>query len=135
MFGKKFAKTLFVSSPVLEGLPYLLTGKLSCKGELFSHASGVINATFEGPVLCDVQIGVGPQGRVLGRMDGSDISIEGVYEGEATAQRHFSIKKGSHVQARCRSASLTIEEGCDFSGLLVIGIEDKDLTSSWKHKV
>jgi len=135
VFGKKFIKTLLSSGPSLEALPYLLTGNLSCKGELFSHASGLINSSFEGPVQSESQIGVGPQGRVLGKMDGSDISIEGLYKGEATAQQHFFIKKGSFVQARCRSYSLTMEEGCDFEGLLVIGIDDKDLTSSWKHKV
>lgn len=118
-----------------EHLPHLLDGKIQAEGIIFARASGRINAIFKGSLFSDSTIGVGPQGHVTGDITGGQISLAGYYEGEATAQQHLSIEKTAQVKARCRGKSLTIQEGAAFDGLLVVGIEDKDLTSSWKHKV
>jgi cytoskeletal protein CcmA (bactofilin family) len=132
VFGKK-SRSLFSRPQLSEGsLPLLLSGSGIFKGELFSHGDGVIDATFSGPSRSDSLLGVGANGKVEGSLEGRDISLAGHYKGDATAREHFMMKKGCQVRGRCRSHSLEVEEGSDYEGLLIIGIEDKDLTSSGK---
>lgn len=135
VFGINKINSEEASIQTQEHLPHLLDGKIQAQGIIFARASGRINAIFKGSLFSDSTIGVGPQGHVTGDLSGAHISLAGFYEGEAIAQQHLSIEKTAQVNARCRSKSLTIQEGAAFDGLLVIGIEDKDLTSSWKHKV
>jgi cytoskeletal protein CcmA (bactofilin family) len=132
VFGK-IPRNLF-STPKLSGnsLPLLLSGPAILKGDLFASGDGVIDSTFTGPSRSESLIGVGPNGMVEGLMEGRDISLAGNYNGDATASQHLIMRKNCRVKGRCRSNSLEIEEGSDYEGLLIIGIEDKDLTSSGK---
>jgi cytoskeletal protein CcmA (bactofilin family) len=112
----------------------LLSGNAVVRGALFAHGDGLIDTDFNGPASSEKLIGVGPNGTVKGPLDGRDIYLAGHYEGDATATQHLEMKSGCHVRSRCRSRSLEIEGNANYEGLLIIGFEDKDLTSSWKLK-
>lgn len=122
------------STPKLPGgsLPLLLSGSAVLKGVLFAGGDGVIDLHFTGPCRSQSLIGVGPNGTVIGNMEGRDVSLAGHYAGDANAGQHLVMRKNCQVRGRCRSNSLEIEEGSDYEGLLIVGIEDKDLTSSGK---
>jgi cytoskeletal protein CcmA (bactofilin family) len=132
VFKKKQLNEFFAPKLPPRPVTELLSGDGLFEGELYARGDGVIDARFTGPAKSESLIGVGPHGHVIGPMQGRDISLAGFFEGDAIARQHLVMKKGCRVKGKCRSDSLDVEEGSSYEGLLVIGFDDKDITSSGK---
>lgn len=109
-----------------ETSPKIETANLAEKGlqiwgDVKFRADAVIQATVKGSVIGSEKVIVTEGTIVTGRVDGSDVRIEGEAQGGVEARGHVWLGSKAKVKVRCRGKAVRIEPGAEFRGELQVG--------------
>jgi cytoskeletal protein CcmA (bactofilin family) len=108
-------------------------GSLIC-GEMRAKAAGYFGCELEGDLHADEEIWIEPGGKIRGDLRGSDFSIEGDIRGDIHASGAVALKTRARVRGDIHANSLSLETGAQFTGLLVIGGNEKSLALNLRSK-
>jgi len=105
------------NSEVYEGkINGLIDRGCSMDGKLSFDGSVQINGNFQGEIISDGILIVGPDAKVDGNIQVGSIIIEGNVQGTIVAGGRIELRKGSRLIADIRTTSIVIEEGAAFHG-------------------
>ena len=90
-------------------------------GDVKFRADAVIRAAVKGSVIGSEKVIVTEGTIVTGRVDGSNVRIEGEAHGGVEAQGHVWLGSKAKVKVRCRGKAVRIEPGAEFRGDLQVG--------------
>lgn len=80
-----------------------------------------VEGSLRGEVTAQGRLEVGPEARVVARIEVDALVIEGVVEGEIVARRRIELRRGARVRASIQTPRLAIAEGAVFEGRLAMG--------------
>lgn len=96
----------------------------SMEGKLAFDGTVQINGNFQGDIISDGSLVVGPEAKVIGRIQVATIIIEGNVEGTVDAKNRIELHRGSKLVADIACPNIAIEEGAVFHGQCsMIGID------------
>jgi len=86
------------------------------KGELTFERFLRIDGNFEGELVSDGKLHVGPSGTVKSNITMSEAVIEGVVEGNITVTGRLELRRQAEVQGDIEAGTLSVDEGVTLVG-------------------
>lgn len=106
---------------VKEEIPETTLGEgVTFRGELTFERLLRIDGTFEGELLSQGKVIVGPKGRVKANLNLREAIIEGVVEGNVTIQERLEVRGHASIQGDIRAKSLMVDEGVTLIGFVEV---------------
>ena len=93
---------------------------MTMKGEIKGEGSVVMLGTFEGDILLDGTLHVGPEARIDANISAASIVIAGVVRGNLAANTRVEILASGSLTGSVRSGSFTAADGAVVKGELWI---------------
>jgi len=93
---------------------------MTIKGEIKGEGSVVMLGAFEGDILLDGTLHVGPDARIDANISAASIVIAGVVRGNLSANTRVEILASGSLTGSVRSGSFTAEDGAIVKGELWI---------------
>lgn len=95
---------------------------ISIKGDVTGSEDLLIEGKVDGSVNLELHsVAVGAEGKVNANITGRVITIEGVVEGDLTAQEQIILRGSAHVQGDIKAPRVVLEDGATFRGLVDMG--------------
>ena len=91
------------------------------EGLLSFWGAARVEGSLRGEVAATGRLEVGPEARVVARIEVDALVIEGAVEGEIVARRRIEVRRGARVRASIRTPRLALAEGAVFDGSLTMG--------------
>ncbi|MCH9625528.1 MAG: hypothetical protein S4CHLAM123_07040 [Chlamydiales bacterium] len=95
------------------------------RGELSFERFLRIDGTFEGELLSQGKVIVGPQGKVRANLNLREAIIEGEIEGNITVQEKLELRGEAYIKGNIIAKSLCVDEGVKIVGHLTITPESE----------
>ncbi len=95
------------------------------RGELSFERLLRIDGTFEGELLSQGKVIVGPKGVVKANLVLREAVIEGRVEGDITVQEKLELRGDASVKGNIRAKSICVDEGVTLEGHITVGHVDK----------
>jgi cytoskeletal protein CcmA (bactofilin family) len=86
------------------------------EGKLAFDGIVQINGSFQGEIISDGTLVVGPDACVRGTLQVSTVIVEGNVEGYVDAKERIDLKNGSKLIADIHTTKISVEEGAMFHG-------------------
>lgn len=102
-------------------IPEFASGTLTVWGDVRFFADALVRAHVHGGVQATQKLVLAPMAEVSGRVQGSEVCIEGKICGGVEAAGQVWLKRGGWLRQRCVARALRIERGADFQGELRVG--------------
>lgn len=93
------------------------------RGQLSFERLLRIDGTFEGELLSEGKVIVGPKGKVKANLNLREAIIEGTVEGNITVQEKLMLRGEAVVTGDITAKSICVDEGVRMCGLVSIGAE------------
>jgi cytoskeletal protein CcmA (bactofilin family) len=93
---------------------------VSFRGQLSFERYLRIDGTFEGELLSQGKIVVGPTGKVKSNLNLREAIIEGVVEGNITVQEKLELRGEAIVKGDIQAKSLCVDEGVTITGYVLV---------------
>jgi cytoskeletal protein CcmA (bactofilin family) len=111
--------------------PETTIGKeVSITGTLTFAACLRIDGAFEGELISDGKLIIGPEGYVKANINLEEAFISGKVDGDITVRGKLTLRGRAQIRGNIRAASLSVDEGVSIIGLLKVetpkGSEDLD---------
>ena len=90
------------------------------EGLLSFWGAARVDGALRGEVSAQGRLEVGPEARVVARIEVDALVIEGAVEGEIVARRRIEVRRGARVRASIRTPRLALAEGAQFDGSLAM---------------
>jgi cytoskeletal protein CcmA (bactofilin family) len=90
------------------------------RGQLSFERFLRIDGSFEGELLSQGKVSVGPTGKVKANLNLREAIIEGVVEGNITVQEKLELRGEASVTGDIRAKSLCVDEGVTITGLVIV---------------
>ena len=100
--------------------PTVVGAGMTMKGEIKGEGSIVMLGTFEGEILLDGTLHVGPEARIDANISAASIVIAGVVRGNLAAHTRVEILASGSLTGSVRSGSFTAADGAVVKGELWI---------------
>lgn len=95
---------------------------ISIRGDVTGSEDLLIQGKIDGSVMLEKHsVSVGSEGRVNANITGRVITIEGVVEGDLTAQEQIVLRGSAQVQGDIKAPRVVLEDGASFRGLVDMG--------------
>ena len=95
---------------------------ISIRGDVTGSEDLLIQGKIDGSVMLEKHsVSVGSEGRVNANITGRVITIEGVVEGDLTAQEQIVLRGSAQVQGDIKAPRVVLEDGATFRGLVDMG--------------
>jgi len=88
----------------------------SFEGKLMFDGSVQINGDFNGQILSDGTLIVGPEAKLSAQVQIDTVIVEGNIEGTIEAKQRVELRRGAHIVGDIVTPSLVIEDGAIFQG-------------------
>ena len=105
----------------LEQPEAILGESIKVKGELAFEKFLRIDGEFEGELISEGKIHVGPTGRVRSNIELREAIIEGVLEGNITVRDRLELRGDAKILGDIRARLLSIDEGVTIEGQVRVG--------------
>ena len=89
----------------------------SIEGKLAFDGTVQVNGDFNGDILSDGTLIIGPEARISARIRIDTVIIEGNVEGTIEAKQRVEMRRGATMTGDIHSPSLVVEEGAVFQGM------------------
>lgn len=99
------------------------------RGELSFERLLRIDGTFEGELLSEGKVIVGPKGRVKANLKLREAIVEGVVEGNITVEEKLELRSSARVYGDITAKILCVDEGVCIHGIVSVG-EKQELSYS-----
>jgi cytoskeletal protein CcmA (bactofilin family) len=93
---------------------------LRFKGELHAEEELLIKGKIEGSITHTQRLTVCAEGVVKASIRAQMIAVEGTVEGDLQADKNVHVKESARVNGNIRSPSVSIVEGAQFNGNIVM---------------
>lgn len=104
---------------VKEETPETTLGEgVTFRGELSFERLLRIDGTFEGELLSQGKVIIGPTGKVKANLNLREAIIEGAVEGNVTIQERLELRGQASVKGDIKAKSLIVDEGVSIVGLV-----------------
>ncbi len=104
-----------------EEVPETTLGEgVSFRGELSFERLLRIDGTFEGELLSQGKVIVGPKGKVKANLKLREAVIEGEVEGNITVQEKLELRGEASIKGDIEAKSLSVDEGVRIEGLVQV---------------
>ncbi len=90
------------------------------RGELRFERLLRIDGTFEGELVSQGRVIVGPKGKVKANLNLKSAVIEGKVEGNITVEERLELRSEASVQGDIKAKSLTVDDGVTIMGLVEV---------------
>jgi cytoskeletal protein CcmA (bactofilin family) len=94
------------------------------RGQLSFERFLRIDGTFEGDLLSQGKVVIGPTGFVKADLNLREAIIEGKIEGNITVQEKLELRGTASVKGDIRAKSLCVDEGVTISGIVMVSSEE-----------
>lgn len=101
--------------------PESVSGDLTIWGDVRFSADAFVQAHIRGDILAGKKLVLASTAEISGRVQGSEICLEGRVNGGLEASGQVWLKAGAWLRKRCVAQTLRIERGADFQGELRVG--------------
>lgn len=116
---------------IIEEVPETTLGEgVSFKGELVFERLLRIDGSFEGSLISNGKIIVGPKGKVKADINLQEAIIEGQVEGNITVKEKVELRGGAVVYGDVKAKNLCVDEGVTIVGHFCISSESSTEASS-----
>ena len=93
---------------------------VSFRGQLSFERFLRIDGTFEGELLSQGKVVVGPSGKVKANLNLREAIVEGVIEGNITVQEKLELRGDAVVKGDIQAKSLCVDEGVTITGYVLV---------------
>ena len=90
------------------------------RGQLSFERFLRIDGSFEGELLSQGKVSVGPTGKVKANLNLREAVIEGIVEGNITVQEKLELRGEASVMGDIRAKSLCVDEGVTIMGTVIV---------------
>jgi cytoskeletal protein CcmA (bactofilin family) len=90
------------------------------RGELSFERLLRIDGTFEGELLSQGKVIVGPKGKVKANLNLREAIIEGVIEGNITVQEKLELRGQASIRGDIKAKSLVVDDGVEILGVVQV---------------
>jgi cytoskeletal protein CcmA (bactofilin family) len=91
------------------------------RGELSFERLLRIDGTFEGELLSQGKVVVGPKGKVKANLKLREAIIEGMVEGNITVEEKLELRGDARIQGDITAKTLCVDEGVSIHGIVSVG--------------
>ncbi len=120
---------------IVEEIPETTLGEgVSFKGELVFERLLRIDGSFEGSLISNGKIIVGPKGKVKADINLQEAIIEGQVEGNITVKEKVELRGGAIVYGDVKAKNLCVDEGVTIIGHFCISSETTSQSTSETEK-
>ena len=102
-------------------MPEFASGTLTVWGDVRFSTDALVRAHIHGDIQATRKLVVAVTAEVSGRIQGSDVCLEGKVLGGLEVAGQVWLKQGALLRQRCIARALRIEPGADFQGELRVG--------------
>ena len=103
----------------------VIADDLEIKGTIKFKSSLMIKGNFEGEILSEGLLIVGPTATVTARITTNNLISHGKIEGDVTASEHVILKSTSYHKGDITTPNLIIESGAIFNGSCVMAKDSR----------
>lgn len=96
------------------------------RGQLSFERFLRIDGDFEGDLLSQGKVVVGPTGSVKADLNLREAIIEGKVEGNITVQEKLELRGQATIKGDIRAKSLCVDEGVSISGIVLVGPQGEE---------
>jgi len=113
-----------------EEVPETTLGEgVTFRGELSFERLLRIDGTFEGNLLSQGKVVVGPLGKVKANLNLREAIIEGQVEGNITVQETLQLRGQAVVKGDIKAKRLSVDDGVEIFGVVQVGPQDSAVTT------
>ncbi len=124
----------FFSSPKKEDKPQIQESILSIiasgmqiLGDLIIDGDIRIEGIIKGNVYCKSRLVIGPQGKIVGKVDTENATISGIIEGILIVRDTLQLTETANIHGDIITDKMTVQAGAVFSGSCTMGQEAQEL--------
>lgn len=99
-----------------------ISGSLKMEGDFFFHGSGAVSSSLSGRFGSDGTLSVQNEAVLKGPLNARGLQLEGTLHGDVDLQESARLEDGCQLRGDLKAGSLSVREGADFHGSLMIGI-------------
>jgi cytoskeletal protein CcmA (bactofilin family) len=99
----------------------VLGPSISFKGELIAGEDLEIHGQIQGSITNTKYLTIGREGRVKAHIKGHIVAVEGVVEGDVTAETSVAVTATGQLTGDICAPSVSIVDGADFNGSIIMG--------------
>ncbi len=100
------------------------------RGQLSFERLLRIDGTFEGELLSEGKVIIGPKGKVKANLSLREAIIEGEIEGNVTVQEKLELRGNAYVKGDISAKTICVDEGVRIVGYVLVESEPTEETSS-----
>ncbi|MBS0623107.1 MAG: polymer-forming cytoskeletal protein [Verrucomicrobia bacterium] len=110
---------------IKEEVPETTLGEgVTFRGELSFERLLRIDGTFEGNLLSQGKVVVGPKGKVKANLNLREAIIEGQVEGNITVQEKLELRGQASIKGDIKAKRLSVDDGVELFGVVQVGAMD-----------
>ena len=104
------------------------------KGNLLAKGPGIFRGALTGDFTAEQEVVILPPGIIEGNLKGLEFAVGGTVRGNIEARLGTSLLRSADVRGNIQAHSFQIETGAEFSGVVSIGLEEKEPLLNLKSK-
>lgn len=126
-----------ISKPFSENLNQsinIISEGTRIKGDVISAGDIRIDGELKGNISTKGKLVVGPNGKITGEVDCSNVEVSGLIKGKVNATELLNMKSTSQIEGDIIAGKLSVEPGSLFSGTCTMGTPIPPMNESAKEE-
>lgn len=109
--------------PVQESILSIIAAGVQIQGDLLIEGDIRIEGSIKGNVYCKSRLVIGPQGKIIGKVDSQNATISGTIEGTLVIRDTLQLTETAKINGDIITHQMSIQAGAIFSGNCKMGHE------------
>lgn len=123
-----FSNTKKEDNPkIQESILSIIASGTQIQGDLIIEGDIRIEGTIKGNVYCKSRLVIGPQGKIIGKVDSENATISGTIEGILIVRDTLQLTETANIHGDIITDKMIVQAGAVFSGNCTMGQEAQEL--------
>lgn len=112
---------------IQESLLSIIASGMQIHGDLIIEGDIRIEGTVKGNVYCKSRLVIGPQGKIIGKIDAENATISGIIEGILIVRDTLQLTETANIHGDIITGKMIVQAGAVFSGNCTMGQEAQEI--------
>lgn len=112
---------------VQESILSIIASGMQIQGDMIIEGDIRIEGIVKGNVYCKSRLVIGPQGKIIGKVDTENATISGTIEGILVVRDALQLTETANIHGDIITDKMIVQAGAIFSGSCTMGQEAKEL--------
>ncbi len=112
---------------IQESILSIIASGMQILGDLIIDGDIRIEGIVKGNIYCKSRLVIGPQGKIIGKVDTENATISGMIEGILIVRDTLQLTETANIHGDIITDKMTVQAGAIFSGSCTMGQEAQEL--------